>query len=86
MGKGERSRTENQAHNFSGRQEENRSRSAREMGETRGGKLRGRIYNQPKFGLFSSADSSILAVTLCFKVVESLKLIQRDRPVTGVHS
>jgi hypothetical protein len=36
MGKGERSRAENQAHNISSRQKENRRRSAGEVGEGEG--------------------------------------------------
>jgi hypothetical protein len=36
MGKGERSSAESQAHNFSGRQEEDRSVSAGKMGEVQG--------------------------------------------------
>ena len=36
MGKGERSRAETKAHNFSRRQKENRSRTAGEVGEAEG--------------------------------------------------
>jgi hypothetical protein len=56
MGEGERSRAETQADDLGGTEKENRSRPACEMGEAQGGKIRGRIYNQPKFGLFSSVD------------------------------
>jgi len=43
MGKGERSSAESQAHNISGRQKEDRSRSASKVGEVEGAAEEGKV-------------------------------------------